>query len=255
MGRSVTASYEEAVKKCEAKVAQIVAECKRNNKKYSDPHFDLEDYDCWNLLSAEVEDKSAATDDSPEEDTVQFDVTQRGTSTGGPISWGNVQPVPPPSFGGDGDEGPPCVKRVGDIFDNPQFYIGGANVTDTRQGLEGDCWFISAIGSLCVDTEVPHLVERVCPERARDEKCGVYGFVFNRDGEWISEIVDDKLYLRVPDYDDCDDDKRSVWDSSHYRMDPELSREEFRKAYQRNSDALVSLPCCRPAINTVCQAK
>ena len=242
----MTASYEEAVRECEAKVAQIIAECKRNNKKYSDPHFDLDDPDCWNPLSADVEDQSAADDDEPQENAVQFEVTQRGTSTGGPITWRNIQSEQPFSFAPGRDQGPPCAKRVGDIFDNPQFYVGGASVADTRQGAEGDCWFISALGSLCVDTDISYLVERVCPERARDEKCGVYGFVFNRDGEWISEIVDDKLYLSVPDYDDCDDDKRAVWDQSHSRMDPELSRELFRKTYQTNSDALYYGSCAHP---------
>lgn len=37
---------------------------------------------------------------------------------------------------------------------------------------------------------------------ARDEQVGVYGFVFHRDGEWFSEIIDDKLYLKRPDYDE-----------------------------------------------------
>lgn len=41
------------------------------------------------------------------------------------------------------------------------------------------------------------LIERICV--ARDEKVGVYGFLFFRDGEWISEVVDDKLALRRSD--------------------------------------------------------
>lgn len=44
------------------------------------------------------------------------------------------------------------------------------------------------------------MIERVCV--ARDEQVGVYGFVFHRDGEWFSEIIDDKLYLKKPDYDE-----------------------------------------------------
>ena len=28
---------------------------------------------------------------------------------------------------------------------------------------------------------------------ARDEECGVYGFVFFRDGEWISTVVDARM--------------------------------------------------------------
>lgn len=44
------------------------------------------------------------------------------------------------------------------------------------------------------------LIDRICVER--DEQVGVYGFVFHRDGEWFSEIIDDKLYLKRPDYDE-----------------------------------------------------
>ena len=55
-------------------------------------------------------------------------------------------------------------------------------------------------------------------------------------------LADDKLYLSTPDYDDCngtnDGGKRSVWDSSHGRTNPAVSREGFRKAFQRNSNAL-----------------
>jgi len=36
------------------------------------------------------------------------------------------------------------------------------------------------------------------------QRVGVYGFVFFRDGEWIYEVIDDKLYLRVGDDDDLD---------------------------------------------------
>lgn len=47
-------------------------------------------------------------------------------------------------------------------------------------------------------------MERVCV--VRDEECGVYGFVFYRDGEWISAVVDDNLYLKSADFrDECVD--------------------------------------------------
>ena len=107
----------------------------------------------------------------------------------------------------------------------------------------GDCWFLSSVGSLCVDEEDRHLIERLCPPKARNEKVGVYGFVFYRDGEWISEIIDDKLYLSCPDYDNCNDSRRYVWDRSHSKIDPTEKRKGFRKAFQTGSDALFYGSC------------
>jgi hypothetical protein len=148
---------------------------------------------CLNSLCATSD---TSSDDRSLDNTVTFDVTQKATSTGGPIFWGNVQPG---SAQQDTSSDPTyaCAKRVGDIFDNPQFYVHrDAHVKDMRQGAEGDCWFISSLGCLCVDTQFPKLVERLCPPEARDEKVRVYGFVFFRDGEWISEIIDDKYFSR-----------------------------------------------------------
>jgi len=34
-----------------------------------------------------------------------------------------------------------------------------------------------------------------------DEEVGVYGFMFHRDGEWISVVVDNELYLRRPEFE------------------------------------------------------
>ena len=142
---------------------------------------------------------------------------------------------------------PACARRVGWIFDDPQFYVNKkAHVRDIRQGAEGDCWFISSLGSLCVDTEVPSLIKNIAPASCRDEKAGVYGFLFYRDGEWISEVVDDKLYLKVPDYDDCTDDRRTAWDASRPELDQEVSRMLWKQTYQSNSDALFFASCAHP---------
>ena len=46
--------------------------------------------------------------------------------------------------------------------------MDGANYSDVRQGREGDCWILSALGSLCVDSESTGLTESICPEKARD---------------------------------------------------------------------------------------
>jgi hypothetical protein len=245
-GRGVTESYDEAVRECEAKVKQIVAECRRTNTKYTDPHFNLDDMDyCLNALTATADPPATTGDDDSNQ--ITYDVTQRATSTGGQIFWGNVQPAQSDQTA-DAPSIPACARRVGWIYEDPHFFVGkGAHVRDMRQGAEGDCWFISSLGSLCVEEEIPHLIQRLCPATCRDEKVGVYGFVFSRDGEWISEIIDDKLYLKAPDYDDCNDERRAVWDSSHSRLDPELSRKLWRKTFQTNSDALFYASCANPS--------
>ncbi|QIW99603.1 hypothetical protein AMS68_005121 [Peltaster fructicola] len=92
---------------------------------------------------------------------------------------------------------PPWIKRVEDIFEKPVFFSETANGCDIRQGQVGDCWFIAALVAVSAKRE---LIERLCV--ARDEKVGVYGFVFYRDGEWIYEVIDDRLFISVGDDND-----------------------------------------------------
>lgn len=75
----------------------------------------------------------------------------------------------------DNVDAPPWIKRVEDIFDKPQFFIDGATASDVHQGNGGDCWFLAALMAISAKKE---LIEDVCV--ARDEKVGVYGFVFFR---------------------------------------------------------------------------
>ncbi|PLB55434.1 calpain-like protein [Aspergillus steynii IBT 23096] len=128
---------------------------------------------------------------------------------------------------------PKGVKRVTEIFEKPQFYVNGPTASDVRQGRDGDCWFMAA---LCTMGNKQGLIEKICV--ARDEKVGVYGFVFYRDGEWQQCIVDDKLYLRAADYDESIDE-RPIWDDIN-RKDTE---EEYRKVWQTGSRALYFAQC------------
>lgn len=195
------ASYETAAAMCRAKVEKIVRECRRVNKKYRDPHFDLEAdlklgrRDCLESLS-------------------NFDALENPGK----------------------DFKPGSAKRVVDIFDKPQFYIDGPTANDVRQGRDGDCWLMSA---LCTLSNKKGLIERLCV--AHDQQVGVYGFVFYRDGEWISEIVDDFLYLTKSDYNEKHWE-RVLFDELE-RINPE---EAYRKVYQSNSSALYFAQCQHP---------
>ncbi|KAL6696853.1 hypothetical protein J3F84DRAFT_371441 [Trichoderma pleuroticola] len=195
------ASYETAAAMCRAKVEKIVQECRRVNKRYRDPHFDLEAdlklcrRDCLESLS-------------------------------------NFEPLDNPGK----DFRPGSAKRVVEIFDKPQFYIEGPTANDVRQGRDGDCWLMSA---LCTLSNKTGLIEKLCV--AHDQDVGVYGFVFYRDGEWISEIVDDFLYLTKSDYDEKHWE-RVLFDELE-RVNPE---EAYRKVYQSNSSALYFAQCQHP---------
>lgn len=162
--QTTSASYDEAAAMCRAKVAKIVEQCRRVNKKYRDPHFDIE----ANLkLGRRNCLQSLANARAPEAKVPGADLRPRS------------------------------AKRVPDVFDSPQFFVDGPTAVDVRQGRDGDCWFMAA---LCTLSNKPGLIERLCV--ARDPDVGVYGFVFYRDGEWIFEIVDDFLYLTKSDYDE-----------------------------------------------------
>lgn len=221
---SIEASYELAKKDCETKVAQIVKECRMVNQKYSDPYFDLNDTDgCLNPLRAKPKADPNSTADAT------FAITQNGQDAGNLTLFNQpVQNVDtsPSSY-------PPSVKRVGDIFDTPQFFVDGASAKDIRQGREGDCWFLSALSTLANLEPTQHLINRVCV--ARDEEVGVYGFVLFRDGEWTSVIIDDKLYLREPDYEFADTKTRYAWEENRVRVN---SEEEYRREFQSNSRSL-----------------
>ncbi len=84
----------------------------------------------------------------------------------------------------DGLEGPAIdlqpmgIRRVADIFENPQFFIKEPRADGIRQGDIGNCYLMAA---LCSMGNVEGLIDKICV--MHDEACqavGVYGFVFFR---------------------------------------------------------------------------
>jgi Calpain family cysteine protease len=202
-------SYEAAAAECRERVKRIVRECHRTNEKFTDPDFDIEsDFqsgqrNCLKSLSTNV---GATTADvvvaqssgvgSGElkyalstlvnsrvltQDTMSVDVMALNDALNDQGDFG--------SDGGD-DFSPQSIHRVDYIFEEPLFVKDGYSTTDVHQGQTGDCWWVAAVATLC---SLPHLMDKICVER--DVECGVYGFVFFRDGEWISTVVDDNLYV------------------------------------------------------------
>ncbi|KAG9018189.1 hypothetical protein FRB90_011938 [Tulasnella sp. 427] len=94
---------------------------------------------------------------------------------------------------------PADVLRCQQIFAKPTFFNeqGGPNASGIIQGACGDCWFLSALSNI---STLDGLVEKFCV--ARDEKVGVYGFIFFRDSGWVDVIIDDLLYTAAPKYEE-----------------------------------------------------
>lgn len=205
---------EKAAEKCKAEVARIVEECRRNNEKFTDPDFNIEDdwrsgrRNCLKGLQVPMVPKG--NKDMEEE---RFSVGIRGlhliigalvqTKLFGPQT---IIPVDIRALqdalednGDESDDIPPpqAVHRIDYVFEEPKFpkfLKKDFQSSDVQQGATGDCWFVAAVATLCCKKGE---MEKVCV--AYDEesvKCGVYGFVFYRDGGWTWTIVDDNLYLR-----------------------------------------------------------
>jgi Calpain family cysteine protease len=124
---------------------------------------------------------------------------------------------------GDGPS-PKSIKRVRDIFEDPEFNVDGATSNDVRQGALGNYWLLAAIAAM---GSKPDLIQKVCIDR--DEEIGVYGFVFVRDGEWVAEIIDDKLYLKHPDFDESKGGGPGYFERN---VERKIKEENYRKMYQ-----------------------
>ncbi|PPQ65694.1 hypothetical protein CVT24_012112 [Panaeolus cyanescens] len=115
---------------------------------------------------------------------------------------------------------PADMHRVTQIFDNPQFFVNGAaSSNDIIQGALGDCWFLSSLATV---STAPGLVEKICV--ARDEVVGVYGFIFFRDRAWVTVIIDDILFTRVPKYEELKSSEQEL-----YHYDKEIYNKSARK--------------------------
>lgn len=127
--------------------------------------------------------------------------------------------------------GPGSVHRIDWIFEKPSFTVDSYSSSDVKQGANGDCWFLSAVATICSN---PNLMDKICVAKDDDcQECGVYGFVFYRDGEWIWTVVDDNLYVREQDFDAYGDD-----------YDPTGVKDtKYKRNNQTGSDALYFAAC------------
>ncbi|ETS80742.1 hypothetical protein PFICI_08271 [Pestalotiopsis fici W106-1] len=253
--RNAAESYEAAAKECREKVKRIVRECHRTNEKFTDPDFDIERdplNNCLNGLVSEsgIDDAGGSAKPADAAPTVSaWEVKSSLETLAQSQALGSNGTVPFDAnalsrlIGSDGDSGyasgggwgswanPGSVHRIDWIFESPQFTVNGYSSSDIKQGGDGDCWWLAAVATIAHRKD---LMEKVCV--ARDEECGVYGFVFQRDGEWISTVVDDNLYLTEEDFDYYGD----VYDATGKKA------RRHRKEKQTGSEALLFAHCADP---------
>ncbi|CAG8961799.1 hypothetical protein HYFRA_00013975 [Hymenoscyphus fraxineus] len=198
----VSEDFNRAVEECRNRVKKLIRECKRVNMRYRDSEFDID----WDLK------------------------WERGfclNSLGG-----SKFEVSGRAFSNPASNVPKACKRVHEIFEKPTFK-DKVTPADVRQGSLGDCWLMASLTALA---SMENGIQRICVEY--DTKVGIYGFVFHRDGEWIISIIDDKLYLKNPDWD-SPSLQRHLLELS----DREDVEAEYRKTYQTGSQALYFAHC------------
>jgi len=198
----LTAGYERAVEECRRKVRKIIQECRRVNTRYRDPGWDID----WDLKMEKGNCLNSLG-------RVKFDLSMTNMM--------NPSSIVPKS-----------VKRVHEIFKEPTF-LKNVSSSDVKQGNLGDCWLIASLSGLA---NVKDGIQRICVEY--DTKIGIYGFVFYRDGEWIYSIIDDKLYLKSPDWD-----SPSMQRDLLQQIDREDVEQVYRDTYQTGSKALFFAQC------------
>lgn len=217
--RNAARSYEEARTKCKELVKRAVAECERMNCRFSDAEFDVEaDFATHanNCLHGLQHHESYCDDsDSDGDDTkpkrkvsgweMQMALDSIAKSEILADNTANFKLDKLKKYVGRMDfpsfcmshysSGPQAVHRLDWIFENPQFTVDGYSSSDIKQGKCGDCWWLAGLASIAHRKDI---MDKICV--ARDEECGVYGFVFWKDGEWITTVIDDNLYLTEQDY-------------------------------------------------------
>ena len=253
--RNAADSYENAVAAVKERVAHIVRECRRTNEKFTDPDFDIRRsrYDCLFSLGFDPSGGSSGGGGGGGGGPAAAIAAALSTlQNAGPLEDGSVtmrvgnlrrlllSVGGAGGGGGGGSDGleervedsvpnPACAHRVGWVFTDPHFVLDGYSSSDIRQGASGDCWWLSAVATVCHRSD---LMGRVCV--ARDEACGVYGFVFCRDGEWVPVVVDDYLFLAAPDFAA----------TGGGRYDPSSAKaRKYRQQKQQGSEALYFSAC------------
>ena len=221
-------SYEEAAAECVAAVEKIATECRRVNLKYRDPHFDIE----WDLKRGRRNCLDGLL-------SMDWDLAPRSVKR---VSVRGVKVAAHPKdvnadlnstfltslFSIKKAQLPvTCAREQTVIVGFCRLYArsGTRRTSSTKCAFTAMNWWACMV--LCF-TEVKSSILRI-PNNV----------LTGSDGEWIQTIIDDKLYLTAPDFDE-NSDQQYTWQQQINMQDPE---EEYRKTCQSGSRALYFAQC------------
>ena len=221
-------SYKKAAEACRKHIEGIVERCKLTNTKFIDHDFNIfeNEEDCLSSLRHNESPRAKAPGNA-------------SSSANGLKSAKNnkkkdsLADAPGPHQ--EAEESPKSIHRADWIFgDEMTFAKDGKYLpSDIAQGQTQDCWFLSAISSICAKRS--DLIDRICVHDVPgSEEYGVYGFLFLRDGRWIWTVIDDYLFLNSLNWI-CDEEGP---------LDPDFAKaRKYRQAYQTGSKALFFSRC------------
>ncbi|XP_053568610.1 calpain-13-like isoform X2 [Bombina bombina] len=83
-------------------------------------------------------------------------------------------------------------KRPWEICKEPRLIMDGASFLDIKQSKLGDCWVLSAMGSV---TRNKNLLENILPlnQEFTTKYAGIFHFRFWHFGDWVDVVIDDRL--------------------------------------------------------------
>ncbi len=80
-------------------------------------------------------------------------------------------------------------QPIKDIFNNPELFCGNINPKNVKQGALSNCYFLSAVASLC---ENPNRIKKLFKNDTINNS-GVFGVSLCKDGEWKELLVDSNI--------------------------------------------------------------
>ena len=90
------------------------------------------------------------------------------------------------------------IEEITDFKNNYEIFEEGATIEDIVQGDINDCYFLSAIGSLCSD---PHFFEKIFHIKNKSEE-HVYGIYLFLNAKWKLVLVDDYFPYEIVNLDE-----------------------------------------------------